>query len=245
MDEFTFKTLDAVGLDTLSVIEEAKNFNSWTYNTIRPWLKGKVLEIGSGTGNISEFAVAENLEIVLSDIRENYRTILTNKFGSSSNVKAVLNLDIVSENFQQHFREYLGSFDSLFCLNVVEHIKDDALALQNCALLLKPGGNMVILVPAFQGLYNEFDRQLEHYRRYNRRSLEKIFPSGFSFAYSRYFNVFGILGWFVSGKLMNKSLIPGKQMKIFDFLIRFLKYADNLVFRRAGLSVIVVGKKPA
>ena len=53
--EFEFTENDYVGEKTLDVIAEADKFNDWMYNTIKPFINGKVLEIGSGIGNISKF----------------------------------------------------------------------------------------------------------------------------------------------------------------------------------------------
>ena len=59
------KEIDLEGLETLSVIEKANKFNKWMYETIKPYSKGRILEIGCGIGNISEFFINDNFDIVL------------------------------------------------------------------------------------------------------------------------------------------------------------------------------------
>lgn len=109
---------------------------------------------------------------------------------------------------------------------------------------MKPGGNLIILVPAFQLLFNQFDVALEHQRRYTRKSLKKVMDiPGFSIIYTQYFNVIGILGWFVSGKLMGKNAIPGGQMKLYNQLVPVWKVVDWFLNPLLGLSVICVAKK--
>jgi len=243
MTDFSYKDIDKIGFETLAVIENANHFNYWMYETIKPYLKGQVIEIGSGTGNISQFALKDNFAVTLTDIRENYRTILEVKFKGFVNLNKITNINIASSNFDYDYRDYVGQFDSLFCLNVIEHIKDDVLAMQNCSKLLKSDGNLIILVPAYQTLYNEFDRQLEHYRRYRISSLERIFPSQFQVIHKQYFNFAGIFGWFISGKLLGKKKIPSGQIKLYDKLVCFFRLIDAILFNKIGLSVLVVGRK--
>lgn len=242
--DFTFKPVDLEGLETLNVVGIADNFNRWMYNTIRSYCSGNVLEIGSGTGNISEFFLKDGYRICLSDIRENYCEVLKRKFQGEKNLLGVVQLDLVHPDFEMMYADLLGTFDTVFALNVVEHIEDDNLAIANCHKLLKKGGRIVILVPAYQWLYNSFDKELLHYRRYARKGLSKLIEqNGFKIIRVMSFNAFGILGWFVSGSIMKKKIIPSGQMRIYNKLVPVFKLMDHVLFRRVGLSVIAVGKK--
>jgi len=234
----TIKDIDLEGLEMLTVIEKADRFNEWMYNTIAPHCKGKILEIGSGIGNISKFFIQDNQEIVLSDLRDNYRAILKQKFKNP-----VIKIDLVSDNFDADYASLLGTFDSVFALNVVEHIKDDLQAIANCKKLLKAGGNLIILVPAYQFLFNNFDIELEHFRRYTQKSLKRIiFENGLQVKKLFSFNLIGVLGWYVSGNILKKKTIPEGQMGLFNLLVPIFKFADFVTFRKIGLSVICVSK---
>lgn len=239
--EFNRKDFDQEGLDILDVVAKAKKLNNWMYETIEPFCKGAVLEVGSGTGNISEFFVTNKYDISVSDLRENYRIILKDKFNLPEN--KVLDLDIVAPDFDIKSKELLNTFDSVFSLNVVEHIKDDDLAIKNMVKLLKPGGNLVILVPAYQALYNNFDTTLEHYRRYNKKSLTKLMGNYGEIISSFYFNAVGTLGWWVSGKLFKNKMIPEGEMKLYNSLVPIIKIVDKVTFNKVGLSIICVIKK--
>lgn len=239
-DQFTVKEIDAYGHSTLDVVSQADKLNQWMYKTILPYCNGRILEIGSGIGTISHFFVTTGAHITLSDIRENYCVVLRDKFQGTP-VKLI---DLEHPEFDKEYAILLGTFDTVFALNVVEHIKCDGQALQNVYKLLKPRGQAVILVPAYQWLYNRFDVQLEHYRRYTKRSLSSLFvKAGFEVAASRYFNFAGILGWFVSGKLLRNNMIPEGQMSLYNTLVPLFRLADKAVWYRIGLSVICVGKK--
>lgn len=244
MRDFSFKEFDAEGLETLKAISNANKFNQWMYETIKPHLYGKVLEIGSGIGNISKYFLEDGNTMYLSDLRENYRTLLKNNYTKYSNLHKVLDLDIVDPEFDIKFMEYFNYFDSVFALNVVEHIENDNLAIKNISKLVKPGGSIVILVPAYQALYNHLDKELYHYRRYDTKSLRKLFiGNNLSVIKSFNFNFFGIFGWFVSGNIQRNRLIPEAQMSIFNHMVPIFKVLDTLVLNKVGLSIICVGSK--
>lgn len=233
------KNIDIEGLNTLNVIEKADLFNEWMYNIISPYLNGKVLEIGSGIGNISKFLIKDDKEIVLSDLRDNYCEILKVKYSNP-----VFKIDLVHPDFEREYQTILETFDSVFALNVIEHIENDILAIENCKKLLKKGGVLVILVPAYQSLFNNFDKELEHFRRYTHKSLAYIISKNqLKFQKTFYFNVIGILGWFFSGKILNKKTIPEGQMGLFNLLVPVFKLVDKITFRKIGLSVINISVK--
>ena len=241
---FQLKEIDMEGMETLNVIANADKFNKWMYDTIAPACSGNILEIGSGIGNISSYFLQNGSNITLSDLRENYLNILRDKFKNYQNLKGVITLDLVDNDFENKYKHLIGTFDTVYALNVVEHIEDDKLAIANCRKLLRENGSLVILVPAYQFLYNRFDKELEHFRRYTSNKLNKLFAdNNFKITKTQYFNFAGIFGWFLSGKLLNKKTIPGDQMKLYNMLVPIFKIADKIMLRKAGLSVITFGRK--
>lgn len=235
----TIKEIDNEGLATLNVIEKADLFNKWMYQTITPDCKGKILEIGSGIGNISQFFIDDNKEIVLSDLRDNYCDILKKKFTNT-----VLKIDLAEEDFEFKYADLIGTFDTVFALNVVEHIKDDELAIANCKKLLKSNGTLIILVPAYQFLYNNFDVELEHFRRYTKKTLKKVIQKNqLKIQKSYYFNFIGIFGWYFSGQILKKKTIPEGQMGLFNFFVPIFKIIDGITLKKMGLSTVCVAKK--
>ncbi|HEY8937522.1 MAG TPA: class I SAM-dependent methyltransferase [Cyclobacteriaceae bacterium] len=122
---------------TLKAIAKADRFNQWMFETISPHCQGKILEIGSGIGNISNFFLEKKKDIVLSDIRANYCDYLEHKFHLKN--EQLLSIDLTDPDLSLKFGSHLNTFDTVFALNVVEHIKDDELAIANCKRFLKPG----------------------------------------------------------------------------------------------------------
>jgi len=239
-------TIDEVGISTLENLSVADRLNDWMFDSIRPFTKGRILEIGSGIGNISSCFIKNGIPLCVSDYSDHYCDYLDNKFANEKLVGGVFQIDLADTDFETRYNSLIGQFDTVFALNVVEHIKDDQLAIENCKKLLAIGGHLIILVPAWQLLYNGFDKELEHFRRYTRHSISDVFQSQhLKILKTWYFNLAGILGWFVSGTILRKKTLPAGQLSFYNKLVPFFRVADRITFNQVGLSVIIVGKKQA
>lgn len=245
MEEKTqYDGVDVYGERTLAAITAADKFNKWMYETIKPYIKGHLLEIGSGIGNISQFFMVDKVQCTLTDLRQNYCDILAEKFKDQPTLEGILKVNLVHPDFDREYAHLLGKYDSIVALNVVEHIEDDNLAIANCYKLLSKGGHIIILVPAYQVLYNKFDEILEHFRRYTSTSLQRIIKNGnFEIIHNQYFNFIGIAGWIVTGSIMRKETIPEGQMKFYNKLVPIFKVVDKVVLNKIGLSTICIGRK--
>ncbi|MFT3826436.1 MAG: class I SAM-dependent methyltransferase [Chitinophagaceae bacterium] len=240
-----FHETDPTGLQTLERFEKAGNFNQWLFETIVPYCKGHVLETGSGIGNISHFFLEQQFKLTVSDLRNEYLVLLQQKFSHFHNLEGIRSIDLVAPDFDTKYAAQLQHYDTLVALNVIEHIEDAEQAIQNCKKLLRPGGHLVILVPAWQFLYNPFDEELGHYRRYTARSLRRLLQSQqLEVIHQQYFNAAGIPGWFVNGTILRKRLIPSTQLQIFNKLIPAMRLLDTITFHAIGLSVIGIARKP-
>lgn len=230
---------DTSGTETLLSISKAGAFNRWMYGQIEPYTKGKILEIGSGIGNISEFFIKDNAEIHLSDLREDYFSLLQTRYENTP----IHCIDIADVNFDQHYSHLIGKFDSVFCLNVIEHIEDDRLAVDNLNQLLKPGGSLIVLVPAFALLYNGLDKSLGHYKRYHSRDIRKLLPNKTRISRLFYFNVMGIVAWILGGAIFNHKVVPEEDMTLYNRFVPLWKIIDKIFGRWLGLSLIVIGER--
>ncbi|MBK9639268.1 MAG: class I SAM-dependent methyltransferase [Bacteroidetes bacterium] len=240
MGSYQFKEHDEEGLHTLEAISLAHHFNAWMFEQVQPFMKGRILEIGSGIGNISQYFIDANADIIMSDVREEYCNALSQKFPKNQ----ILLLDLVHPHFDNVYSHLLGSFDSCFAMNVIEHIEDDHLAMKNLVSLLKVGGKVLILVPAGPLLYNDIDRGLFHFRRYTSKTIDHLFQSAPLLMEKKWmFNALGIPAWFFGGKIMKKKEVDGKQMNLYDKLIPIARFLDWISFRKIGLSIIALATK--
>lgn len=239
-----FDGIDVIGEQTLANISKAESFNHWMYDTIKPFVKGHLLEIGSGIGNISQYFLLDRTQTTLTDLRPNYCEILSEKFKGQPTLQAILTINLTHPRFEQEYAHLLNKYDSIVALNVVEHIADDKLALANCYKLLRPNGHVIILVPAYQSLYNKFDEGLEHIKRYTKTSLcQLITHANFEIIHAQYFNFVGIAGWFCFGSILKRENISENQMQLYDKLVPIIKLMDKLVLNKVGLSTVCIGKK--
>jgi SAM-dependent methyltransferase len=229
---------------TLNVISEADRFNEWIYDTIKPYCKGKVLEIGSGIGNISRFFLRNDFQITLSDFSQSFCEKLLDEFRDYGNLGGIENLDLIDSEFDLKYKANLNSFDTVFAINVIEHIIDDNLAIGNCFKLLKKGGKLIVMVPSYPILYNDLDKRLGHSRRYTSKTLNDIFVNhSFCIIHRQYFNFIGLIGWFVSGRIQKNKNIPQNQIRFYNRFVPVFKLVDRLIAKSSGLSIIVVGEK--
>ena len=235
---------DVVGKETLELFAETDEFNKWLYEELAPYCKDNILEIGSGIGNISTFLIRFFKNVTLSDVRNDYCHSLHQKFQGNKNLSTICLMDLSTKKIEHDYPDLLNKFDTIIASNVVEHIKDDKLAIDNCYKMLKPRGRVIVLVPAFTWLYNPFDRELGHFRRYTKSSLSVLIQSqGFKIIDSKYFNALGMLGWWFSGSVLTKKALPANQLRFYNRIIPIARQIDKILFRHVGLSAIAAGEK--
>ncbi|HEY4935477.1 MAG TPA: class I SAM-dependent methyltransferase [Puia sp.] len=230
---------DPSGFETLETFSRANTFNRWLFEKISRYVQGQLLEIGSGTGNISAFLLKDLTRVSLSDLRPEYCRLLQNKFGHDPHLEGVYELDLSLKDFNSKHPELLEKFDTVIALNVIEHIKDDSLAIRNAKALLRNNGKLIILVPAGQWLYNSIDRELGHYKRYSKSGLKDLLESaGLVVTECRYFNAAAILGWWISGNVLREKIISPSKLNVYNRLVPMFRIIDWFVSPFTGISVI-------
>jgi SAM-dependent methyltransferase len=226
------------GIQTLEVLEGAENYNKWIASRIKPYVKSPALEIGAGTGNISEHMT--NLkDLVLTDIDKNLVDSLEQKFAKYKNVKVEV------FNASTNISKVKHKFKSIYGVNVLEHIENDEKTLRNLYELLDKTGKLVLLVPAKKLAYNELDRSLGHFRRYEKDELtEKIKNAGFKVEEIEYFNMVGLLSWIIRNYISkNHGKLEKSQVKSFNWVAPILKAVEPKRGLPFGISLIAVASK--
>ncbi len=227
---------DRVGAATLERIATASRYNRWMFDRLRPWVGRRVLEIGAGIGNMSAFLV-DRERVVLTDSEPYYLGRLRERFAARPQVTvAELRLPAVAPR--------LGTerFDTIICLNVLEHIADDAAALGALPKLLEPGGRLVLLVPSLAALYGTLDQALGHFRRYAPDELcRKLAAAGFRLRHLEYFNLAGVLGWWLTSRVLRRRLIPAGALRCYEALVPLFRL-ERLLPWRVGQSLIAIAE---
>ena len=178
--------------------------------------------------------------VVLTDTEPYYLGRLRERFAGRPHVSvAELRLPAVSPGLLAE------RLDTVVCLNVLEHIEDDRASLRTMHQLLQPGGRLVLLVPSLRALYGTLDDALGHFRRYVPDELsEKLGAAGFHLRHLEYFNLAGVPGWWLAGRVLHRRLIPTGALRWYEALVPLFRL-ERLLPWRIGQSLIAIGEVPA
>jgi SAM-dependent methyltransferase len=231
--------VDLVGAATLERMAAAPRYNRWMYDRLRPWVGRRVLEIGAGIGNMSAFLIDRD-RVVLTDTEPYYLDRLRARYASHPHV-TVAELRLPTADA----RLVAERLDTVVCLNVLEHIEDDRASLSAMHDLLTPRGRLILLVPSLRALYGSLDEALGHFRRYVPGELAtKLGEAGFRVRHLEYFNLAGVPGWWFTGRVLRRRLIPGGALRWYDALVPLFRLERFLPWR-IGQSLIAIGEVAA
>jgi SAM-dependent methyltransferase len=224
---------------TLNQLAELDQYNHWIYENISDALGRRVLEVGSGMGNITQFLCAGGREVTATDIVPAYRNALKRLFSDNPRVRVEI-FDLTAKAPDAFIAD---PFDSIVCLNVLEHIEDDLFALAQMRDSLAPAGKLALLVPAHRLLYGAFDRAIGHFRRYEKHELAgKLEKTGFAVREMKFFSLVAALPWLINGRLLKRDYIPTGQANLANSLVPLLKL-ERLIGPPCGLSLIAIAQK--
>ena len=132
-------------------------------------------------------------------------------------------------------------FDTILYIDVLEHIEDDRAEIARAAKLLAPRGALIVLSPAFQQLFSDFDRSVGHFRRYTRASLAEVMPPSLRQVRLRYLDSVGFLASLSNRALLRQALPTRRQIALWDrVMIPASRVLDPLLARSFGRSVLAV-----
>jgi glycosyltransferase involved in cell wall biosynthesis len=231
---------DQYGSNILVALSEVPRFNRWMGDVLRPHVGDRVLEIGAGIGNITRTLVPRD-HYTASDVNPHYLDYLRN----ASESRPYMEVRAVDLADPDVFSPLAGSYDTVICLNVLEHIPDEGQAVRNLHTALEPGGVAIVLVPQGPRLFGTLDEALGHQRRYTRESLHEAFEKeGFQIERTFDFNRTSVPGWWLNGKLLRRRHFSRFQLKVLDWLIWLVRRIDRFLPWH-GASLIVLARRPA
>jgi len=230
---------DESGSQILGRLQRAPRFTRWMADVIRPYVGEAVLEIGAGTGNLTLQLVPRTLYWA-SDINPHYIDYLDTLTQSRPYLRVGFTDGERAQSYPADQK-----FDTVICLNVVEHLADDLAALQNIRRALVPGGRAIILVPCGPWLYGTLDQVLGHYRRYTREQLAAVAGrAGFCIEKLFSFNRVGVLAWWLNGRVLRRTTFGLSQIKMLNLLTPIFRIVDSWL-PVPPLSLIAVLGNPA
>lgn len=230
---------DEYGSHILTSMNHVQHFNSWMADAIAPHVGARVLEIGAGIGNLTTHLFPRD-RYVATDINPHYLAFLTNlAVGRPQLEVRELDLSVAAD-----FAPLAGQFDTVVCLNVLEHVPNEAASIANIAQALAPGGKAIVLVPHGQWLHSSLDEALGHVKRYSSDELRTaLTDAGLSVSSIFEFNHIGVPGWFLNGRVLGRRHFSRIQLKILNTSMPWVRKIDHGL-PWPGLSIVAVAHKP-
>jgi SAM-dependent methyltransferase len=223
---------------TLQHVGEIESYNNWVFSSIRDHIQGRVLEVGSGIGTYSTHLRPLASELTCIDMIPEYIHRVETLFHGDHAVHTML----AKLGNDLHFRP--ASFDTIVCLNVLEHIKEEGEALSYFRDWLAPGGKLVLQVPAHEWLFGSMDEALEHQRRYTRASAKKaLLENGFELVLPpKYLYMAAAPGWWWVGKVRKSQVVPEATIRFANAVVSISRGIEAIIPAPFGLTLIAVGR---
>ncbi|MBD0373045.1 MAG: methyltransferase domain-containing protein [Pyrinomonadaceae bacterium] len=234
---YTGRELEAMSL--------AVNYHRWIFESMKPHLGKRLVEVGAGQGSFSEMLLecdAERLALL-----EPSRSMYEQLKARVSHLKTNATVETYNATFREVSEEIRASQepDSILYINVLEHIEDDEAELALAHRTLCERGRVFIFVPAFKWLYGKFDEEVGHVRRYSKRELEdKCRHARFKIIKSTYFDFLGLFPWYVKYRILKSSSIEPWAVQLYDrYLLHVTKAIESTVRPPIGKNIVLVAEK--
>jgi SAM-dependent methyltransferase len=193
-------------------LKQAENYRKRLLLEFGPHLKGDVIEVGAGIGQITTMVKA--LPAVKSILAVEPDADFCGMFKSGLPDIPLIRGTVSALSKDSHW-------DGIVCINVLEHIQDDAAELARYARLLSQRkGRLCLFVPARPEIYAPIDKDFGHFRRYVKADLQqKLNDAGFKIVRLQYYNVTGYFAWWLNFCVLKKRQFEVKSVRMFDRVI--------------------------
>lgn len=220
----------------LAALARARNYYRWIYRRLAPHIGRRVLEIGPGVGTFADLLLHHPAleRLTLVEPAGNLFPRLHERFSKEPRVTLI--------HGQVDALPAIALADSVILVNVLEHVADDTGFLGRLRTRLAPGGRLLILAPAGPGIFGTLDREFGHHRRYTAATLAgALSAGGFAVQSLRYFNLPGVVAWFIAGRILRKSTLSARAVGLYDrCVVPWLSALESLAPPPWGQSLVAV-----
>jgi SAM-dependent methyltransferase len=225
----------------LELFSLATNWKRYVKAQIEEYLAGDVLEIGAGIGGTT-LAIHDGsvrrwtcLEPD-ANLAKQLRTTVKKRWGVHAPDVIAGSLRALADR---------PSFDCVLYLDVLEHIQDDRAQIGETERLVRPGGHIVILSPAHQWLFSEFDKSIGHIRRYDKRTLRALAPRGWVEKKLVYLDSVGVLLSLANAIALRQAMPTRLQISMWDRLcVPLSRIVDCGLLGNFGKSILAIWENP-
>lgn len=224
----------------LDLMAEARNYQRWVFDAVRPFLGRRILEVGSGIGNMSQWLPAGDL-LVLTETDAALAGLLRERvpsyFGARAANVRIHQVELgAGDPRESEIEGY--ELDTIVSFNVLEHIENDRAALAHLVGLLRSSPaterRLVSFVPAQAWALSALDRHYGHFRRYSRARIRELSHDLAPDARVTItpFNALGLVGWVWSTMVLRRTRIDKRSVRAYDAICRYTRGADDFLCRR-------------
>jgi SAM-dependent methyltransferase len=226
----------------LEVFSGADNWKAYWKSFLEPYVVGDVLEVGSGIGSNT---------LRLRASRQRRWVCVEPDPALAGRLRAVidrqvrdLHCEIVEGTIARIERR--PQFEAILYLDVLEHIADERGELTEAVARLRPGGHLIVLAPAHERLYSEFDRAIGHHRRYTKETLSLVMPEGLEVVRLLYLDAIGLALSMSNRWFLKQSQPTAAQIHFWDRrVVPCSRVVDRLCNYRLGKSVLGIWRRTA
>lgn len=233
----------------LETLRPLTNYYAWIFEELEPFLGARVVEIGGGIGTFAAVLLRNHvlgrpetsLDVFEPDAQlfGKLDTFLREQFRSLIQAGRL-------RTMRDEFRPSPRRYDSTILINALEHIEDDGRLLASVHESLAPQGTLIVYVPALSWLFSPLDRDVGHFRRYDRRQLRCLFEShGFAVVKAIYMDMAGIIPWYVLNVVCRSRTISPALARLYDrWGIPAIKALEQRTGAPLGKNILMIGRKP-
>lgn len=220
--------------------EQARPYFKWQIMQFLPYLGKRVGDIGCGLGNFAPFLSDRELYVGFEpeqDLREEFL-----RRHQVPNVKLAVEGDVTAPGVVSEMQAH--RLDSVICINVLEHLKDDRRAFSHMVKGIVSSGMLGLLVPALPSLFGTLDELDGHFRRYTKKDLIRLAQAEDVDIFRLYYmNLVGAFGWFLKGRVLKVRRHENQDYRLMNWFLPAVSFLEGLVPPPLGLSLVMVVKK--
>lgn len=225
--------------DELDALADARNYYRAILDRFAPWLGGDVVEVGAGIGTFAERLIEHTPPRSL--------TIIEPDAGNAARLAARFAGDARVRPLAGYLEDHVAALqaDAVVMVNVPEHVQDDRALFANARRVLRPGGHLLLFVPALPWLFGTLDEAFGHYRRYTRPMLRgALDAAGLEPIRMHYMNVAGVIPWFVAGRIARRRTLRPADVRLYDrYVTPIVSRIERVVTPPFGQSILAVARR--